>query len=315
MAGTPSSIPLEPPPLYRVVVAGVLAGLASLVPGVSAGTMVLAAGIYPAVIAAIAEVSTGRIRRQALWLLGVVFGSAALAVILVAGVARDAVVAYPSVFLALFLGLTLGGTPMLWRLTEHRRGRFWVAAALGIGLVLVPVLIAGPAGTGVGRVGAGGLVFFAAGALSSFTMALPGVSGATTLVMIGMYVPYLDAVDRLKTALNLGAASGAALADAAGAVLPFLVGSVLGVIIASLLMRYLLQHFPEMTTGALLGLLLGATAALWPFQTAAGEVFTPTAAQAGVCLLAFLGGAMLTIVLGRRRSPPLDDVGSKPLSS
>ena len=42
----------------RGAIAGVLMGLANLVPGVSGGTMLLAAGVYQRFIASIAEVTT-----------------------------------------------------------------------------------------------------------------------------------------------------------------------------------------------------------------------------------------------------------------
>ncbi len=303
MAETPSAIPSRPPPLYRCIGAGVLAGLASLVPGVSAGTMILAAGVYPALVAAVAEMSAGRFRRSSLRLLAVVVLSAVAAIVFVAGAARDAVLAWPSQFLALFLGLTLGGAPMLWRMTEQRRPRFWVAVAAGISLVVIPVLIVGPAGAGAGGLEASRPAFFGAGAIAAFTMVLPGVSGATLLVMIGMYLPYLDAMDRLRTALGAGGMDGGALWSAVSYVLPFVLGSVLGIVVAARLVRYLLRRFPQWTVGALLGLLLGATAGLWPFQTAAGELFTPTVTQAASCLVALGVGALLTTLLGRKRTP------------
>ena len=46
----------------RSLFGGVLMGLANLVPGISGGTMLLAAGIYPKFIEAIAEVTRFRFR-------------------------------------------------------------------------------------------------------------------------------------------------------------------------------------------------------------------------------------------------------------
>ena len=45
-------------------------GLANLVPGISGGTMLLAAGIYPRFIRAIAELSTLKFRRASMLVLG-----------------------------------------------------------------------------------------------------------------------------------------------------------------------------------------------------------------------------------------------------
>ena len=55
-------------------------GLANLVPGISGGTMLLAAGVYPDFIKAIAEVTTFRFRLRPIVVLGCVVATAALAI-------------------------------------------------------------------------------------------------------------------------------------------------------------------------------------------------------------------------------------------
>ena len=50
----------------RGLVGGALMGLANLVPGISGGTMLLAAGVYPSFIGGIAELTTLRFRPRSL---------------------------------------------------------------------------------------------------------------------------------------------------------------------------------------------------------------------------------------------------------
>ena len=50
----------------RGTIGGVLMGLANLVPGISGGTMLLAAGVYPRFISAIAEVTTLKFRPRSM---------------------------------------------------------------------------------------------------------------------------------------------------------------------------------------------------------------------------------------------------------
>jgi len=68
--------------------------------------------------------------------------------------------------------------------------------------------------------------------------------------------------------------------------------------------RYFLGAHPQATLGALFGLLLGATAGLWPFQTMNGVYFAPTGAQIVTAGLALAGGFGFTSFLGsgRRRA-------------
>ena len=97
-------------------------GLANLVPGISGGTMLLAAGVYPGFISAIAEVTTFRFRFRSLILLASVVGSAALAILLLAGSVKDLVVDHRWIMYSLFIGLTLGGVPLVLSDGETRFG-------------------------------------------------------------------------------------------------------------------------------------------------------------------------------------------------
>ena len=100
----------------RGSIGGLLMGLANLVPGLSGGTMLLAVGVYPQVIRSVAEVSPFRFRARSLLLLACVIGAALLAIVTLAGVAKDLVIDYRWIMYSLFIGLTLGGAPLLWRM-------------------------------------------------------------------------------------------------------------------------------------------------------------------------------------------------------
>ncbi|MEM6757659.1 MAG: DUF368 domain-containing protein, partial [Planctomycetota bacterium] len=91
-------------------------GLANLVPGISGGTMLLAAGVYPRFISAIGEVTTLKFRRASLVVLAAVVGAALLAIVLLTGPVKTLVVEQRWAAYSLFIGLTLGGVPVVWRL-------------------------------------------------------------------------------------------------------------------------------------------------------------------------------------------------------
>ena len=118
--------------LFRAVVGGVLMGLANLVPGVSGGTMLLAVGIYAECIDAVAKFTTFRFDRDSLFLLSTVAGAAALIILLLAGTVRDLVIDYRWAMYSLFLGATLGGIPVLWRLIGKPDTRVWIGSLAGI---------------------------------------------------------------------------------------------------------------------------------------------------------------------------------------
>src|SRR5210317_997276 len=110
--------PAPPVLAARGAFGGVLMGLANLVPGISGGTMLLAAGVYPEFIGAIAEVTTLHFRRRSLLVLGAVVLFAMLGIGLFAGPVKDLVVQHRWAMYSLFIGLTLGGVPVVWRLAR-----------------------------------------------------------------------------------------------------------------------------------------------------------------------------------------------------
>jgi len=244
----------------RPVLGGVLMGLANLVPGVSGGTMLLAAGVYEAFVASIAELTTLRLRLRPILTLGTIAVSAALAILLLAGPTKDLVVHQRWVMYSLFIGLTLGGVPLVWRMARPASPPVVGGAAVGL---LVMVALALSEGVGGGEEAQTGWLFVA-GIAGASAMVLPGISGGYLLLLLGQYVPILSALDALK--VGLSEMDVRALLEAARVVVPVGVGVGVGIVGVSNLIRWLLEHARQATLGLLLGLLLGAAAGLWPFQ-------------------------------------------------
>lgn len=285
----------------RGALGGALMGAANLVPGVSGGTMLLAAGVYPACVEALADLSMLRFKKRSLVLLAAVTGSAALAVLLLSGAAQTLVLRWPWAANSLFLGLTLGGAPLLWRMAQPRGPGFIAGAVCGAALLAFFSLTAA---ANPGSADALPLRILA-GAVAGGAMLLPGVSGGTLLLLLGQYLPLLAALDQLKralTALGAGAPDTALFGEALAVLAPIGIGVLLGVAAAGNGIRAALRRAPSPTLGALFGLLLGAVAGLWPFRHSAEgalHYFAPSAAQlAGALALALLGFAA-TLALGR----------------
>ena len=259
----------------RCLLGGALMGLANLVPGISGGTMLLAAGIYPRFIQALADLSGLRLRKDSFIVLGLVGVAAAVAILLGAGPVKDAVVEHRWAMYSLFIGLTLGGVPVLWQMARPATNAFWVGMVAGL------IVMAGLAWLQIDGASSGGSregipMMFIAGVAGASAMILPGVSGGYLLLVLGVYVPVLSAIDALKEALkvnDLASASDPIL----GVVLPVGVGVAIGVLVISNLIKVVLERYEQPTLGALMGLLVGAVFGLWPFQEGVaprvGEMF------------------------------------------
>ena len=247
----------------RAVLGGVLMGLANLVPGISGGTMLLAAGIYPAFISGIAELTTLRFRLRNVVAVGTVAVSAGLAILLLAGLMKSLVVEQRWVMYSLFIGLTLGGVPLVWRLARPATSGVWVGAAAAFAVMLAMQL----GGDGTGASDRSTPLLLLSGLAGASAMILPGVSGGYLLLLLGQYETILGAIDQLKQALlGSGGLDMAPLTEAMGVVVPVGIGVVIGIVGVSNAIKWLLEHHAKPTLGALLGLLFGAVVGLWPFQ-------------------------------------------------
>ena len=303
-------------------IGGVLMGLANLVPGISGGTMLLAAGVYPNFISAIAEVTTMKFKPRSVILLASIVVSAALAILLLAGLMRSLVIEQRWIMYSIFIGLTLGGLPLVWRLAKPVTPAVYAGGAGAFAFMVAMQL-----GLGEGSSGgdASGVFLVLSGLAGASAMILPGVSGGYLLLLLGQYEVILGAIDTLKQGL-LGGLDMGLILEAMTVVVPVGIGVLVGIVGVSNLLRWLLDRYAKATLGALLGLLLGAVVGLWPFQqpvepdvgsiikgrvlTAESvseidptdwplERFDPTGGQLGTSLALVIGGLVVTLGIAR----------------
>ncbi|MBA3231948.1 MAG: DUF368 domain-containing protein [Acidobacteria bacterium] len=248
----------------RAAVGGTLMGLANLVPGISGGTMLLAVGIYPQFIGSVAEVSTFRFRPKVILLLACVVIAALVAIAAFARLIGLLLDTHQWAMYSLFIGLTLGGVPLLWRMLRPLDMKVAISAAIAIVLMaLLAFVDPERIGGGTERSLAGYALLFLAGLSGGAAMILPGVSGAYLLLVLGQYRTIVGAV-----ALAVDGLRGGGLAmfgEAMHVFIPVLFGVAAGVVGVSNLVKLLLARYQRVTLGFLLGLLLGAVIGLWPF--------------------------------------------------
>lgn len=238
-------------------------GLANLVPGISGGTMLLAAGIYPDFIDALADITRLKFRFRSVLVMACVVGSAGLGILLLAGTLKELVVNQRWVMYSLFIGLTLGGLPIVWRMARPVTPGLIITAISSLAFMVAMAIlqyleIVGSSDSNL-------LTLFFAGLAGASAMILPGLSGGYLLLLLGQYVPILHAIDEFKDAISDGNVS-AAMVPALGVLVPVGIGVILGVLLVGNLLEWLLRRFRKATLGCLIGLLLGSTVGLWPFQ-------------------------------------------------
>jgi len=288
-------------PVVRSVVAGVLMGLANLVPGVSGGTMILVMGLYDEFISSVADVTRLRFTKRNTAFLAIVCCSAAVAIAALAGTLSRAVTLHRAAMFSLFIGLTLGGAPLLVKMIGRARVSSVIGAILGLA-VMVTLAVTNeepPDREAVkAAVAAGEFVIeasftrdVAAGALGISAMVLPGISGAYMLLVLGRYETILAAISVAKHyALSWGEQGDPRVI--LEVLLPTSIGAVLSLILLSNLLKWLLHRYEHLTLGFLLGILLGSVVGIWPFgPTSGGGDYI---GGAGLAVVGFLATFLLS---------------------
>ena len=276
---TPSTIN-DRVPVIRCLLGGVLMGLANLVPGISGGTMLVACGIYTRFIDAVSDLTRLRFTRNDLLTLGCVVIGAVVAIGGLASVIHWSLVHHRWVMFSLFIGLTLGGVPILYTMAKPISRRVWIGVVIGAAMMGGLVYLQESGADSSGLNGPIGLVI--GGAAAASAMILPGVSGAFLLLLLGLYETIIGAIKDTIGALKDADVSG--VLDQMSVVLPVGIGVILGVVVVSNVLRWVLHKYERLTLGVLLGLIVAAPAGLYPFRegivpqlgdTIKGELVTP----------------------------------------
>lgn len=306
----------------RLAAGGALMGLANLVPGISGGTMLVATGVYRSFVEAVADLARLRWSGGALLAVGTVAVAAAAAIVAGAGWVAEGLLHARWAMYSAFIGLTLGGAPLLWRMLAPRSPLAWAGIAIGAaGMAALAIL---PEEGGAASAGSGTVMLFIGGTAGAAAMILPGVSGAYLLLLLGQYQPIIESIRGFASAASARDLS-AAWGEAA-TLLPVGLGVVVGIATVSNLLRWCLARHEKFTLGVLLGLLLAAPLGLYPFkegvppsagsvhrgvvltEAAAAELppkswpqvrFTPDLAQGAGSLGIAFAGFMATVAVSR----------------
>jgi putative membrane protein len=289
-------------PIIRSGVAGVLMGLANLVPGVSGGTMIVVMGLYDEFITSVADVTRLRFTKRGVLFLAILCCAALVAIGALAGLLSRAVTLHRTAMFALFIGMTLGGAPLLIRMLQRFSRASVVGIAVGLALMLAIVFTREPPPDEDAlkeAVAAGRLVIepsytrdAVAGALGMSAMVLPGISGAYMLLILGRYETILAAVSMTESYIVSAGGEG----DPAvflRVMIPVVVGAAFSLVFLSNFLKWMLHRHRSFTIGLLLGILFGSVVGIWPFD--AGSQPVDFAIGAGLAAAGFIA----TVVLSR----------------
>lgn len=288
---------MNPGRTFLDLLRGALIGVVEIIPGVSGGTVALIIGVYETLIESVGEFVHGavalvagplrgrgtararehfaRVRWDRVIPLGV---GMVLALVASARIIAPLVEQHPQGARALFAGLILASLQVPYRMVGRRwRGSEWFLAAAAAVLAFWLTGLSPPAGEG----GSPPLWLVGlAAAVAVCALVLPGLSGSFLLLLFGLYVPSLEALNRLDF-VYIGT---------------FILGAVFGLGVFVQVLRWMLGQHRGVTLSLMTGLMAGSLRALWPWQGPGRELLAPSA-QVGVTLGWFVLGVVLVLLM------------------
>lgn len=245
---------------------GVCMGTADVVPGVSGGTIALVMGIYEDLISSVKTLTPIALfspTKKVAWgfllpLIGGILTALALFSHLLIFLLGDET--YRIFLYATFTGLILASTYVCAQQIPRWRWRHLIAVLAGGTLAFIATGASAP-------VAAAHLSYhidpwlILCGAIGISAMLLPGISGSYLFMILGVYGTIVGALADFT-----GALKGFSFdADAFFVLMNVLVGICLGAFTISRLISWLFAHYHSTTIALLIGFMVGALRAVWPF--------------------------------------------------
>ena len=231
------------------IIKGVIIGIATLVPGVSGGTMAIIVGLYDNIIHSISSFFSD-FKKNIIFIMTVGFGGA-IGLFISSLVMKKLLTLIKFPMYYLFIGVIFGGIPVLFRKadTKEKRKTDWLFFVIGFIIILVMTLYEVTIVNLANSTGILQFVFlFIAGIIIAVALILPGISTSFMLLAIGLYDTILDAINNLKP----------------NYLIPIGLGTVFGILTTTKILERCMQKKPRQTYLMILGFVAGSVLQVFP---------------------------------------------------
>lgn len=280
--------------MLKMILKGVVIGVANIIPGVSGGTMAVSMGIYDKIIHAATHL-VSEFKKSMKLLIPILVG-AVLGLVVVARIIQMMFERVPFQTNLLFIGLILGGLPAM---TKKVKGQS-IRLSHILSCVLFFALVVGLAAMGETEGAAADLSFnmlnvvklFGVGIIASATMVVPGVSGSMILMIMGYYNPILSEINGFID--NLVKFNVPGLVDGCAVLIPFGIGVVVGIFAIAKVIEIIFTKFPYLAYWAIIGLIVASPFAILMMNNLG--TITVVTVLTGIAALA--AGVLVALKLG-----------------
>lgn len=281
--------------IIRILLIGIVIGMANVIPGVSGSTMAVVFNIYDKFVNAI-TLNVKKLLKNRRFVIPIVCGMA-LGVLIFSKLISFLYTNFPVQTNFFFTGLIIGSIPMLfWAMTKTEDGGFIkgpkiaavvICALAGIAIILVFSHIG--SGTDAESAIAAALPqwtfplalhIFAAGFVGAIAMIIPGISGSLLMLIMGVYPIVMKSIPSLFVP--------GMTVQAFFLLLPNGIGVLIGLLCGAWLVKTFLKIAPNQTYAVIFGLVAGSITTLFPgFSKITGPL------MAAACVLCLLAGTAM----------------------
>lgn len=230
-----------------LTIKGFILGVANIIPGVSGGTLAITLGIYQDLIGAISHIFKN-LKNNLKFLIPLGIGMV-IAILLGSKVISFSLDNYPLPTTLFFIGLIVGGIPLLTNKVKGKKKSPLNIAMFLLTFSIIMIMTFLNEGNNIVNLSNVTILniflLFIVGVVAAATMVIPGISGSFVLMLLGYYKPIVATIGNLTNFSLLG--------HNIMILAPFGIGILIGIILIAKLIEYLLKKHETTTYYAILG--------------------------------------------------------------
>ena len=280
--------------MIKLILKGMVMGIANIIPGVSGGTMAVSMGIYDRFIHCLTHLF--KEFKESMKFLIPLFIGIGIALVGLSFIIEPAFEHFPLQTSCLFIGLIVGGLPAICKKVKGKG----VKVSYIIPFLIFFAIVVGMAVLGEHEGNAADLSFglwsviklFLVGIIASATMVIPGVSGSMMLLLLGYYNPIISSIKNFVTALVSFDVQG--ILQGCGVLVPAGLGIVVGIFAIAKLIEVIFEKFPTQAYWAIIGLIVASPIAV----LLSVGISTVTIWSVRVSIVTFVVGFVIAMKLG-----------------
>lgn len=228
---------------------GIIISISQVVPGVSGGTIAMVLGIYDKLLHAVNNILRDfKNQYKILFQVGI---GAGVGILIFSNLISILLEKYSIELGYLFIGIILGGAPLMFRKANVNGFSKLNLCYLILGIIAVLLMSNGSTDSSTIITSINLLTFvklFLAGIIIAIALILPGISGSFILLVLGLYNTVITAVTEFNIPI----------------LIPILLGGIVGTLGTAKIIENLLNKFPGQTYMLIGGFILGSVFGVFP---------------------------------------------------